>query len=271
MSETEKERAYRWDLFVAPDWSERFSQFAAAHVKVPEQGRVLEINCGTGARAVDMAAGLREGEVVGADPSAERIAIARAKALTANADRVHFAEEDPTDLTFGDESFDVVVVDASIEPTDRLGPIASEAVRVACEGAPVALMTTLRGSFDEFFSIYWEALNEVGLADELLNALEDLIYARPTLQQALDTFREAGLVDVKSHRRKEEFRFDSGAAFLASPLVADLFLDEWLAIVPPARLDEVRRAIEATIDRAREGSYFDISAKALLAEGHKGG
>ena len=269
MGERERELAYRFDLFIAPDWSERFDELVTRHVKTPDKGRILEINCGTGSRAITLAAGLKEGEVIGVDECAERIALARAKAQTAKADRCSFAEGDAGNLTFADDSFDAVIADASLEPPSRLMPIAAEAARVAREGAPVAVKITLRGSFDEFYSIYWEALHEVGVVEEVWGALEALITARPTLDEALEAMREASISGIEPHQQKEEFRFDTGSEFLASPLVADLFLDEWLSILPPGRLAEVREAIERVIDRERAGYYFDVSAKALVASGRK--
>jgi hypothetical protein len=51
--------------------------------------------------------------------------------------------------------------------------------------------------------------------------------------------------------------------------MSDLFLEEWLGIVPAERLGEVRAAVERIIDRESEGTYFDVSAKALVVAGHK--
>jgi ubiquinone/menaquinone biosynthesis C-methylase UbiE len=269
MGDKDRELAYRFDLFITPEWSERFDEVVTKHFDAPEKGRILEINSGTGGRAIALSEKLKDGEVVGVDTCAERVAIAQAKAQSLKAERCSFVQGDPEHLVFDDESFDAVIADASLAPPDRLTSITAEATRVAREGAPVGVAVTLRGSFDEFYSIYWEVLHEVGLAEEVWTDLEALITARPTADDALAALRAAGVPDVTPHRRKEEFRFDTGGEFLASPLVADLFLNEWLAIVPFERLGEVRAAIERVIDRERAGYYFDVSAKTLVATGHK--
>jgi ubiquinone/menaquinone biosynthesis C-methylase UbiE len=269
MNEDAREMAYRYDLFVASDWTERLDELVAKTVTVPDTGRLLEVNCGTGARVIELASTLKEGEVVGVDPDEERIAIADAKALTAKVEHCSFRVGDAAALDFDAGSFDVVVSDASLEPPARLAPIAAEAIRVAKPGAPVAIKLALRGSFDEFYSIYWESLSEIGLVDEVWPKLEDLIHTRPTLDDALAAVRGAGLKHARPHQRKEEWRFQSGAEFFESPLVADLFLDEWLSIVPPARLAEVKAALEKIIDRERGDLYFDFSAKALVLTGNK--
>jgi ubiquinone/menaquinone biosynthesis C-methylase UbiE len=268
-NENERERAYRFDLFIAPDWCERFDSIVAEHVELPTKGRLLEINSGTGSRVIAIAGTIEEGEVIGAEPNAERVAIARAKATAADEDRCSFVEADPERLAFEDASFDAVVVDTTLSEPSRLAPLAAEALRVARAGAPVAVKVLLRGSFDEFFSIYWEALHDVGLAEQVWGDLERIVVEHPTFAEAVSSVESVGLRDAESHRSKEEWRFETGAEFLESPLVSDLFLDEWFSLVPEDRLAEVREAVRQVIDRESEGAYFDVSAKALVISGVK--
>ena len=266
---SDRDRAYRHDLFLAPEWTARFDAIISEHVEIPTKGSILEINCGTGARVIEMSEAMQEGEVVGVDPSSEQITIARAKAQALDAERCTFAQGDPARLDLGDETFDLVIADATLEPPARLAPIVAEAARVSRGGSLVLAKLTLRGSFDELSSVYWEALFELGLVDRVWPSLEALILARPTLEQALGTLEAAGLADVTPHQTKEEFRFDTGPELMTSPLVADLFLDEWLSIVPEDRVGDVRLGMARIIDRERGGYYFDFSVKALLAEGRK--
>jgi SAM-dependent methyltransferase len=265
----QRELAYRFDLFVAPDWGERFDRIVAEHAELPKEGRVLVINCGTGAGVLDLAVKIEAGEVVGTDPDAERIAIARAKAQVAQVERVTFAEADPHDLPFEDGSFDGVVLDASLTPAADFAPLATEAASLARADAPVVVKTILRGSFDEFYSVFWEALYGLDLADELWDRLEPIVTSLPTYEEAIATLKRTGLRKVSPHRTKEEWHFDSGEAFLTSPLVTDLFLGSWLGVVPPDRLDDVRATVARNIDEAIDGAYFDVSVKTLVAVGVK--
>jgi ubiquinone/menaquinone biosynthesis C-methylase UbiE len=266
-TERERELAYRFDLFVAPDWSGRFDAVLDEHVEMPTKGRILEINCGTGAHVLAAADRLVEGDVVGSESRPERVAIARAKIAAASDDRCAVVEADPEELGFEDGSFEGVVLDASLSDPSRLGAMTAEALRVAKRGAPVAVKVTLRGSFDEFFSVYWEALHDVGLDDEVWSRLEAVITRRPTEADAVATIKGAGLHDAKAHRSKEEWRFETGAAFLDAPFLVDLFLDEWFDVVPAERRDEVRAAVERIIDREAVGLYFAASAYTAVIAG----
>src|SRR5262245_12407393 len=157
-----RESAYRYDLFITPQWRDRFDTLFNENVELPLDGRILDVNCGTGAHAIEIAERLKEkGEVIGIDPSAERIELARAKAQVEKAERIEFEKGSATSLRFDDDSFDTVIGDASMLSTETAKAMLAEMVRVVKPGGRVVLKMTTHGSFDEFFSIYWEALHEV--------------------------------------------------------------------------------------------------------------
>ncbi len=86
-----KELAYRYDLFVTPDWRDRFDSLINESLTLPTSGRVLDVNCGTGAHAIEISERMRgKGEVIGIDPSPDRIEIARAKAQVKKISGVSF-------------------------------------------------------------------------------------------------------------------------------------------------------------------------------------
>ncbi len=145
--EKDRELAYRYDLFVAPDLVERFDALLDEHLTAPTEGRLLEINCGTGGHVIATAAlAMEAGEVVGTDASTERIALARAKASAAKIEHASFVEADATALNFESSAFDSVVLDASLDDPARLSPTATEAIRVARKDAPVAIKVCSAGA-----------------------------------------------------------------------------------------------------------------------------
>lgn len=266
----EKELAYRYDLFITPDWRDRFDTLVNEHIKLPQEGRILDANCGTGAHSIELAEKMgAKGEVLGVDPSAERIEIARAKALAKKIDNVVFEQSGATILGFDSFEFDAVIGDASMLPPDQIEDLLAEIVRVAEADAPVVLKVATRSSFDEFFSIYWEALLEAGLADEVWNELEALIKERASISDLENLASRAGLRNVRNITTKEEFDFESGDSFIESPLIKDAFLSDWLRIVPYQRQEEIRERIVSIIDREKHDGPFDVSIKATLITGIK--
>ena len=265
-----KEVAYRYDLFVTPDWRDRFDSLVNESIEMPVEGRILDVNCGTGAHAIELAERPREkGEVIGLDPSGERIELARAKAQAKKTKAVRFEQGIASDLPFESHEFEAVIGDASMLHSDEIEDVLGEMVRVAAPEGRVILKLTTYGSFGEFFSIYWEALHDAGIDDEVWTALERLINERLTLSDSELMAQRSGLRNVESFISKEEFSYETAEDFLESPLIKDCFLSDWLEIVPEANRGEARRRIASIIERERHDAPFDVSIKATVIAGVK--
>lgn len=265
-----KELAYLYDLYVVPMWREAFDRLVDEEIELPKEGRFLEVECGTGGYAIDLAVrGGAKVNVVGVDSSEERLALARGKADVQHVSRATFQQGAPDDLDFTVGEFDLVIGDLSLLPSSEIEAVLEELIRVAKKGATVAVKLATQGSFGEFFSLYWEALYELNLI-EYSPQLEGLITERLTVGKVEELTLDAGLRSVRSVTKKERLDFADGETFLASPLIETMFLDDWLAFLPDdkTRLD-VRRQLVKIIDRERQNVDFDVSIKATLIIGQK--
>lgn len=264
-----KELAYLYDLYFVPGWREPFDEFLDEEVKLPTEGKFLDAACGTGGYAIDLATRLGDkGQVIGIDDSAERLALANGKAEIKKMENVRFAPGSLENLGGEDEDYDFVVADLSLispaELPERLNDILLELKRVARHGATVVLKLATRGSFDEFYSIYWEALYEADLL-EYTPQIEDLIKERLTAEQLEDAARDAGFTQIESLTRKNHFAYESAAEFFSAPLIENAFLGHWLGILASeSEEQEVRAALTRIIDRECQESDFEVSAKTTL-------
>jgi ubiquinone/menaquinone biosynthesis C-methylase UbiE len=266
----EKELAYRYDLLIASDWRDRFDSLVNSNVKFPTEGRILDLNCGTGAHAIELAIQMRgTGDVIGVDPDPERIEIAKAKALAQRVEDVSFEEGDLFDLRFIDEDFNAVIGDATMLHTTQIEPLLKEMVRVAQYDAPVILKLTTNGSFDDFFSIYWEALMRAGIVEESWGDLDKLIHERLTVEAAKSLAEGMGLHQVICFTSKEEFEFEDAREFIESPIIKDIFLDDWLQIVAEPNRQPILDNLLSIIDEERHHNRFAISIKAAVIKGIK--
>lgn len=265
-----KELAYLYDLYFVPQWREAFDRMVDAEVELPQAGKLLDAECGTGSYAVDLALRVgRDAEVIGVDASEEKLALARGKAKVKKVKQINFQQGTLQALGLAADEFDWLVADASLTPAREIGAVLSELRRVAKKGATVVLKLTTRGSFDEFFSVFWETLYELDLI-EYTPQLETLITERLTVTEAEQLATAAGLREVRSVTQQERFNFPTGAEFLVTPLIETNFLSDWLALLP----DEATRArvlqrLPEMIDRARAAMDFDVSIKATLIVSRK--
>ena len=265
---TDKELAFLQDLFIAPDWSERFAELIDAHIKLPKEGDALYVAAGTGGHA--MALQERAGdklELLCVDENSECLELARAKASAIN-EQLSFEVSRPDDLDLLDNRFDVVIGNASLVSRQRVRKMFSEIVRVAAPGARIALTLPTSSSFGEFFSIYWEALHNNSLIDHESD-VEQLITQLPTVSDVEQWAEDEGLKEIKSWTRIEEFDFKSGEQFLSSPLVAEFLIHDWLALVPDDKRAGLFSEISRLINEERHEAEFALSVKATLVVGQK--
>ncbi len=267
-TKTEKELAFLHDLFIAPDWGERFAELIDEHVVIPNEGKVLYIGVGTGGHAIALHERSSKGiEFLCLDENPECLELARAKA-TATSDSAQFRQAKLDELDLADNNFDVVIGNASLVPQDRITKMFSEMVRVAAPGAHVALTLPSASSFGEFFSIYWEAMHNSGLiAHE--SDVEYLITELPSVTEIEKMAEQEGLSEIESWTRIEEFDFDTGEQFLHSPLVSEFLMQGWLATVPDEARNNLMQELSRLINEERHEAEFALSVKATLVLGRK--
>lgn len=265
---TNKELAFLHDLYVATDWGERFAELIDEHVQLPKKGEALYLAAGTGGHAIALQE--RAGDEVKflcIDENEECLELARAKAIALK-EGTKFQQEQVDDLKLPDNKFDVVVGDGSLVHIERVPNMLSEMVRVALPGAMVALSLPTFSSFGEFFSIYWEALHNLGLADHESD-VESLISILPSVSAVEDMAHQAGVEEVTSSTRIEEFDYDSGEQFLNSPLISDFLMPIWLESLPEESYEQVVKEIARLINEERHEAEFALSVKATLVVGKK--
>jgi len=265
---SDKELAFLQDLFIAPDWGERFAELIDAHVKLPKEGKAVYVAAGTGGHAL----ALRERaghkvELLCVDENPECLEIAKAKA-TATLEQVTFSVAKVNQLNVRDNQFDLVIGNASLVPRQLVREMFGEMVRVAAPGATIALTLPTFSSFGEFFSIYWEALYNRSLLDHEPE-VEHLITELPTVSNLTQMAEEEGLKDVASWTRIEEFDFASGEQFLTAPLIGEFLMHAWLALVPVDKRADLFEEISRLINEERHEAEFALSVKATLIVGQK--
>jgi ubiquinone/menaquinone biosynthesis C-methylase UbiE len=265
---SDKELAFLLDLFIAPDWGERFAELIDKHVKLPNEGKALYVGAGTGGHALVLRE--RAGDKVDllcVDENPECLEIAKAKAA-ATVEQVTFSVAKVDQLDVPDNEFDLVIGNASLVSRQLVRDMFAEMVRVAAPGATIALTLPTASSFGEFFSIYWEALYNRSLLDHEPD-VEQLITELPTVSDLKQMAGDEGLKDVESWTQIEEFDFESGEQFLTAPLIGEFLMHDWLALVPVEKRADLFEEISRLINEERHEAEFALSVKATLIVGQK--
>jgi hypothetical protein len=184
-------------------------------------------------------------------------------------DRAEFLHSKLDDLELEANQFDCVIGDASLVSPQRVQKILNEMVRLAAPNATVALSLPTASSFGEFFSIYWEALHNSGGVDHESDVV-GLITELPAISELEQEAEHAGLEDIASWCQIEEFDYDSGEAFLTSPLISDFLMRGWLESLSEKDRKKVSLEIARIINEERHEAEFALTVKATLIVGRKG-
>lgn len=260
MSKTRKEIAFLRDLYVADDWTRRFTGVLDENFDFSDEKSILYVNGGTGDHVIELRRKLNENSQLEAFGEDEELnAIAQAKAAIANA-KINFSDEFPR------RTFNAVLADASfVEPQD-LPEFLKEIVDLSDNRVVFFLPTA--GSFGEVFSFLWETLLDLDMPESGAE-VERLIIELPTVSKVEEMSRNLGLSKLETITKNEFFEFENGAEFINSPLVADFLLPVWLEFLDEAEKEQVREKLARIIDDADGTMTFRFSVKATLIVGEK--
>lgn len=261
MSKTQRELAFLRDLYITPDWTQRFTGIFDKNFKFSDDKEILYINAGSGNHLLE----LKEKIALDAQISAysvdeESNILARGKAEMIGAE-VTFAGEFPR------ESYDLVIADASFVQPDELSDFMAEAADLTDKRIAIFLPTA--GSFGEIFSFLWESFLNADLLDRA-GEVERLITAIPTVSRIEEVTEGLSFSKIKAVTEAEVFEFENGTDFINSPLVADFLLPVWLDFVDELEQERVRVELTQLIDDNAENLTFRFTVKATLVTGEKG-
>jgi SAM-dependent methyltransferase len=154
--------------------------------------RVLEVGCGTGVVARDLARLVgRAGVVSAVDPSATLLARARALSRGAPGGRIAFRHADGHRLPFADRRFDAALAITVILHVEDPVRVAKEMTRVVRPGGRVGIQ-------DQDFGLVGAAHPDRELTARILDGVAARIYAEPHSGRRLGALlRAAGLVNVR--------------------------------------------------------------------------
>jgi ubiquinone/menaquinone biosynthesis C-methylase UbiE len=106
-------------------------------IEFPDNARVLDVGCGTGAQSRTLIQRREVAEVVGVDRA--RFLIARARELGAGIEGLSFEEGDGHDIPFDDASFDVVIAHTVLTHVADSAAVLADIFRVLRPGGTLAV------------------------------------------------------------------------------------------------------------------------------------
>jgi demethylmenaquinone methyltransferase/2-methoxy-6-polyprenyl-1,4-benzoquinol methylase len=135
---------------------------AADRARLEPEGKALDICCGTGDLAFELARRVGpRGRVIGSDFSERMLELARDKSAGPDSAEVTFEWADALALPYGDDEFDAVTVGFGVRNLADLGAGIAEMTRVARPGGRVVILEITqpqRPPLSTFFALWFDRL-----------------------------------------------------------------------------------------------------------------
>jgi len=253
-----------------PLWSAPFALQMLERVPMVRGATILDIGCGTGFLALELAQRCgADSRVYAIDPWPAAMAHLASKLEYYGIRNVELIERDAAATDLPSACADLIVSNLGINNFANAEGVLAECFRLAKPGARLLLTTNLAGHMRELYAAYRDALVDVGLA-ERLPALAAQEAHRGTVASTRERLARAGFTWIGEHLSEFRMRFADGSALLNHWFMRLAFIPGWKAVVDEQDAPRVFEALERRLNTiARSHGELALTVPLALFDGRR--
>lgn len=216
-----------------PLWSAPFGQVLLDRVVLKPYTRALDIGCGLGFPALELAQRLGpSSQVYALDPWQAALDRLELKKQQMGLGNVTVLQTEAEDLPVGDACFSLIVSNNGLNNVADPAKAWQECFRVAKPGTQVVVTENTPDTMHEFYDCLRTVMVEHNL-NAHVNRIDEQIYSkRKPLAQTRQWIEGAGFRVIEVTEHEFCYRFVDGTALFQHFLIRLAFLESWVDIVP---------------------------------------
>jgi ubiquinone/menaquinone biosynthesis C-methylase UbiE len=256
------------ETFVVPRYLSAFGTAAMDMMLTGGGANVVHLGCRTGYPDAELLAKIPNCQVVGVDPSAAAIELARNKAASYGRRGLSYsvASGYPTELPSASFSHAM-----SLHPIANMGGRAelfAELMRLTYAAGQVLVSMPLRGSFQELGDLFKEYALKYD-EGEFGQAVEVAMGLRPSIETLAEELERVGLSDVDVEVVSTELKFAGGRAFIEDPTTRLLIVPDLETLLGNFDLASPLTYVCDAIDEYWSETEFSLSVKVGCASARR--
>jgi ubiquinone/menaquinone biosynthesis C-methylase UbiE len=219
------------------------------HVKLSRGIKVLDVGCGLGFPALELAQRLGESSIVyGIDPWSSALNRAKQKIQNYNIKNVKLVEGDASATEFEGNYFDLIVSNLGINNFEKPKKVIQECFRILKPNGQIVLTTNFKGHMQEFYDIFQKTLDELKM-NHCLDSLQSNINHRLELELVVSLLEESGFRISRTSNESFNMRFLDGSALLRHYFIRLGFLDGWKNAIPKNQQNTFFERLEDNLNK----------------------
>jgi SAM-dependent methyltransferase len=255
---------------VVPRYLSFFASLAVDMMLSHESAKVVHLGCRNGFPDPIVAEKLPGASLIGIDPSAAALELARLKAALFSGMKASYAVAESLPTQLPDASFTHVFTLHPICRQRERSALMAELRRLLIPGGQALIALPLRGSFPEVADIARECALKQDLS-ELGAAVDVAVAARPTIETIAEELEQVGLDEVDVDVQLIAVSFESGREFLEDPISRLMVFPETTAMleVEPHLLDTMFKYLHHAVSKYWSEGVFELTVNVGCASARR--
>lgn len=233
-----------------PLWAAPFGLKLLDGIQLKKGISVLDIGFGAGFPLCEIAMRLGESATVyGIDPWEGAIDRAKKKIKQYRIENIKIIKGVAEEIPLAENSIDLIVSNNGLNNVTNLDKALSGCSKVAKKGAQFIQTVNLNNTMKEFYSVYEQAIKELGLlgAKEAMHA--QIYKQRKPLDELIALIEKNHFVVNSLVHESFKYRFVDGTALLKHYFIRLAFIDGWKGILPTEKVQEVFDRVEEKLNQ----------------------